>query len=418
MDVPTPPPGQPKAAAMRFIMITVLIDMMSVGLIVPVLPGLVGTFTDNQTAQAFWTACAAGAYGLANFFGSSMLGALSDRYGRRPVLLMGFCGFALSFFATALVSQLWMLIVVRGAAGALQANASAANAYVADITAPADRAKRFGMLGAMFGLGFTLGPALGGFLASFDLRWPFWVAGTLSLLNLIYGIAVLPESLPPERRQAVAWWRANPFTALRNLARLRGVGLLLAVLALSSLAQFILHTTWVLYTQFRFQWGPFENGWSLFVVGLVSVLVQGVLLRHLLARWGAQRLALIGLVSGSVAYLLWGLSTQSWMVYAVIGLNLLGFSAASVLQSIVSNAASAETQGQTLGAVSSLNSLMLVLAPMLGGATLTWVSHLAPDDWRLGAPFFLSAALQAVAALLALRHFTTRRNKLAAQAAT
>lgn len=417
MDVSPPTRALPKPAAMRFIMVTVLIDMMSVGLIVPVLPGLVGTLTDNQTAQAFWTACAAGAYGLANFFGSSMLGALSDRYGRRPVLLIGFCGFALSFFATAWASQLWMLIVVRGLAGALQANASAANAYVADITAPADRAKRFGMLGAMFGLGFTLGPALGGFLASFDLRWPFWVAGTLSLINLIYGIAVLPESLPAERRRPVAWWRANPFTALRELAQLRGVGLLLAVLALSSLAQFILHTTWVLYTQFRFQWGPFENGWSLFVVGLVSVLVQGVLLRHLLARWGAQRLALIGLVSGTFAYLLWGLSTQSWMMYVVIGLNLLGFSAASALQSIVSNAASAQTQGQTLGAVSSLNSLMLVFAPLLGGAALTWVSHLPPHDWRLGAPFFLCAALQGLAAFLALRHFSAR-NRLAAPAAS
>jgi MFS transporter, DHA1 family, tetracycline resistance protein len=273
------------------------------------------------------------------------------------------------------------------------------------------------MLGAMFGLGFTLGPALGGFLASFDLRWPFWVAGTLSLINLIYGIAVLPESLPAERRRPVAWWRANPFTALRELAQLRGVGLLLAVLALSSLAQFILHTTWVLYTQFRFQWGPFENGWSLFVVGLVSVLVQGVLLRHLLARWGAQRLALIGLVSGTFAYLLWGLSTQSWMMYVVIGLNLLGFSAASALQSIVSNAASAQTQGQTLGAVSSLNSLMLVFAPLLGGAALTWVSHLPPHDWRLGAPFFLCAALQGLAAFLALRHFSAR-NRLAAPAAS
>jgi DHA1 family tetracycline resistance protein-like MFS transporter len=249
------------------------------------------------------------------------------------------------------------------------------------------------------------------------LHWPFWIAGTLSLVNLCYGITVLPESLPPERRTRVAWWRANPFTALRNVAQLQGVGLLLAVLALSSLAQFILHTTWVLYTQFRFQWGPFENGWSLFAVGLVSVFVQGVLLRHLLGLWGAQRLALIGLISGSCAYLLWGLASQSWMVYAVIGLNLLGFSAASALQSIISNAANAQTQGQTLGAVASLNSLMLVLAPLVGGGVLTLVSHLPANDWRLGAPFFLCAALQAVAALLAWRHFSSQSKRLSGQAA-
>ncbi len=393
---------------MRFIMITVLIDMMSIGLIVPVLPALVGTFTESKPEQALWTAVAAVAFGLANFFGSSLLGGLSDRYGRRPVLLIGFCGFALSFFATALASSLWMLVFVRALGGALQANAAAANAYVADITAPQDRAKRFGLLGAMFGLGFTLGPALGGFLAQFDLHWPFWVAGGLSLINLVYGIAVLPESLPPERRRPVAWWRANPFTALKALSNLRGVGWLVGVLALSSLAQFILHSTWVLYTQFRFQWGPAENGWSLFTVGVVSALVQGVLLRRLLKRWGAPQVAVIGLVSGSLAFLLWGLAIQGWMMYAVIGLNLLGFSAASALQSIFSNAAEAQNQGQTLGAVSSLNSLMLVVAPLIGGPVLTAVSDLPPSDWRLGAPFFLCAALQAVAAVLAVRHFRKR----------
>ena len=395
----------PRGAAMRFIMITVLIDMMSVGLVVPVLPSLVGTFTTSQTEQAFWTAVTAAVFGLANFFGSSVLGALSDRYGRRPVLLIGFCGFALSFFATALASSLWMLIVVRAMGGALQANAAAANAYVADITAPQDRAKRFGMLGAMFGLGFTIGPAVGGFLAHLDLHWPFFVAGTLSLANLLYGVWVLPESLPPERRRAVAWWRAHPFRALRDLTNLQGVGWLVAVLALSSLAQFILHSAWVLYTQFRFQWGPLENGWSLFAVGVASVFVQGVLLRKLLARWGAPKLALIGLSSGSLAFLAWGLATQSWMMYAVIALNLLGFSAASALQSIISNAASAKNQGQTLGAVSSVNSLMLVLAPVVGGPILTIVSDLPPHDWRLGAPFFLCAVLQGLAVVLAVRHF-------------
>ena len=192
---------------MPFIMVTVFIDMLSIGLIVPVLPALVGGFTPNQAEQAYWYGVVAFAFGLANFFGAPILGALSDRYGRRPVLLMGFCGLALNFFATAMATALWMLIAVRLVGGAVQANAAIANAYVADITAPEDRARRFGQLGAMFGIGFILGPVLGGVLGDIDLRLPFLVAGCCAMANLLYGVFVLPESLPnhpPSRRSICA----------------------------------------------------------------------------------------------------------------------------------------------------------------------------------------------------------------------
>nr|WP_309625199.1 MFS transporter [Methylibium sp.] len=394
---------------MRFILIAVLIDMVSIGLIIPVLPPLVGTFTGSQAHQAYWFGAVAFAFGIANFFGSPILGALSDRYGRRPVLLIGFCGLALNFFATALATALWMLIAVRLVGGAMQANAAVAHAYVADITPPEQRARRFGMLGAMFGLGFILGPVAGGQMGAIDLHLPFYAAGTLALLNWLYGYFVLPESLPKEQRRAIDWKRANPVSALRGLAELKGVGSLVAVLALSGLAQFTLHTTWVLYTSFKFGWGPLENGWSLFAVGAMSALVQGVLLGRLLRHFSAQRLAVLGLMSSSLCYLLWGAATEGWMMYAVIVANVLGFAASSSLQSIVSNAADASTQGQTLGAVSSLNSLMAVAAPVIGAALLGLVSDLPQGDWRIGTPYYFCAALQALAMLLALRHFRRQR---------
>ncbi|MCX7201004.1 MAG: MFS transporter, partial [Burkholderiales bacterium] len=216
--------GGARAPAMGFILLTVLIDMMSIGIIVPVLPALIGTFTDGAADQAWWLGIVSFAFGIANFFGAPVLGALSDRYGRRPVLLLGFCGLALNFFATALSTSMAMLIVVRLLGGLMQANAAVANAYVADITLPEDRAKRFGMLGAMFGIGFILGPLIGGLLGAINLQLPFFAAGGLALLNLLYGWFVLPESLPPERRRAMSWSSANPIKALRELAQMKGVG--------------------------------------------------------------------------------------------------------------------------------------------------------------------------------------------------
>ena len=397
---------------MRFILITVLIDMVSIGLIVPVLPALVGSFTADATERALWYGVVAFAFSLSSFFGSPILGALSDRFGRRPVLLLGFSGLALNFFATALATQLWVLIAVRMVGGAMQANAAVANAYVADISAPEQRAKRFGQLGAMFGIGFILGPVMGGLLGGIDLHLPFFVAGALALVNLLYGYFVLPESLPLSQRRPVTWATANPITSLRKLSQLKGVGSLVLVIALSNLAQFVLYTTWVLYTTFKFGWGPTENGWSLFAVGIAAALVQGFLLSRLLKRFSASRLATIGLVSSSLGYLLWGLASSGWMMYAVIACNLLGFTVTASIQSIVSNAADAKSQGETMGAVAALSSLMAVVAPVLGAPLMGAVSHLPTTDWRVGAPMFFCAALQLASMVIAARHFSRERRQL------
>ncbi|MFT7724699.1 MAG: TCR/Tet family MFS transporter [Roseateles sp.] len=407
-------PSPQRTPAMGFIMAAVLIDMISIGLMVPVLPHIVGAFTHGNDEQASALLLVMAAFGVANFFGSPVLGALSDRFGRRPVLLVGFAGLALSFFVTAMATALWVLVAVRLFTGAMQANIAIANAYVADITPAEDRARRFGQLGAMFGIGFILGPVVGGWLGHYDVRWPFVAAGCMALLNWCYGFFVLPESLPPQRRRPFEWRRANPVSALRGLAALKGVGPLVAVIALSSLAQFMLHMTWVLYTKFRFGWGPLEVSWSLFAVGVVSVISQGVLLRPLLARFGPQRLALIGMGSAALAYVGFGLATQPWMMYAVIALNLLGGVASAAVQGIISNAASADRQGQAMGAVSSLNSLTAVLAPVIGLTLLGWVSHLHAADPRMGLPLFACAALQGAGLILAYRFFHRQRAALQA----
>lgn len=391
-----------REAAMPFIMLAVLIDMAAIGVIIPVLPVLVASFSANQSDQAYWYGVVAVAFGMANFLGSPLLGALSDRYGRRPVLLLGFMGLGISFFGIALTDTLWGLIVVRTLGGVMQGNIAIANAYVADISSPEQRAKRFGLLGAMMGVGFIVGPVVGGLMGAINLHLPFYLAGGLTLLNLLYGYFVLPESLPLEKRKPFAWRDANPIKALRGLAQLRGVGPLVGVVALSGLAQFVLYTVWVLYNAFKFGWGAEENGYSLTAVGVTAVLVQGVLMGPLLKRFKPQRLVIMGLVSSALGYFLWGAATEGWMMYAVIGINLLGGTVTASVQSLISSAADSRNQGQTMGAVSSLNGLMAVVAPMLGAPLLAAVSHFPQGDWRIGAPFFFCSALQVGSLVLAV----------------
>ena len=409
----SPLPSGDRKAAMPFIMLTVLIDMAAVGLIVPVLPSIVGSFTASPADQAWWYGAVSIAFGVSNFFGSPILGALSDRYGRRPVLLLGFCGLGVTFFATAFATAIWMLIVARLVGGLMQANTAVANAYVADITPPELRAKRFGMLGAMFGVGFIIGPVMGGLLGAINLRLPFLVAGGLAMLNLAYGYFVLPESLPADRRREFRWRNANPVTSLAALTKLGTVGSLVAVVGFSVLAQYVLFTSWVLYTTFKFGWGPMENGWSLAAVGATSVLVQGFLLGPLIKRFSAQRLVVYGLISATLANLLYGAATSGWMMYAIVFINILGFTVGASIQSLISAAADASTQGRTLGAVASLNSMMAVVAPMVGAPLLSVVSHYPRGDWRIGAPFYFCALLQCASLVLAVRHFAAQRARTA-----
>lgn len=396
-------------AAMPFIMLTVLIDMISIGLIIPVLPPFVGSFTASQSDQAFWYGAVVFSFGIANFFGSPILGSLSDAYGRRPVLLIGFCGLGLNFFATGLAGTLWVLVAVRLVGGAMQANAAVANAYVADITPPEQRTRRFGLLGAMFGVGYIIGPVAGGLLGAIDLRLPFFAGGALSMINLLYGFFVMPESLPCERRRRFRWRAANPLGSLRTLMRLEGIGRLALVVALNGLAQFLGFSSWVLYTTFKFGWGPQQNGWCLAAVGVVSVLVQGGLMGRLVRHFSPRTLALAGLASSCLAYVAFGAASQAWMIYAVIVLNLLGNTVMPAIQGIISSAAGARTQGQVMGSVAALNSLMAVIAPVLSAPLLAMVSHFPRGAWQIGTPLYFCAALQLGALVCAVLHFRDTR---------
>jgi MFS transporter, DHA1 family, tetracycline resistance protein len=388
-----------------FILVTVFLDTLAFGFVVPILPALVATMTPDKPSQAHWYGLLLGSFAFAQFFSAPLLGAISDRFGRRSVLLVSIFGLGLNFFITALSPWLWLLLVSRLIGGASGASFTVAGAYVADVTSKEQRSRSFGILGAMFGLGFICGPILGGLLSLYGLRLPYFAAAGFCLLNWVYGFFVLPESLPADRRSAIDFAKANPFTALIALTKTKGIGSLVWVFVLTAFPQFILQSTWVLYTTFRFGWGPRENGFSLFIVGIAAAVGQTVILGFLLRKLGDVKAALAGLASSSIAYLLYGLSTHGWMMYAIILANLCGFAAGPALQGIVSKVVDPRHQGVTLGSLNSISSIMGVIAPMVGAPILAAVSGLDPTDWRVGATFFVASIAQLTALVQAFLHF-------------
>lgn len=395
-----------RAPAIPFILVTVLIDMMGVGLLLPVIPTLVREFAPSVKDQTYWYGGMVFTFGFTQFLCAPLLGALSDRYGRRLVLLLSIAGLGTQFFLSAVVTSLPMLLATRVIGGLFASNMSVGNAYVADITKPEDRARSFGLVGAAFGVGFILGPVIGGTLGSISIRLPFYVASGLSFCNFLYGAFVLPESLPPERRRPIDLRKANPFGALVGLVRLKGVGALVTVIALANLAQFVLNATWVIHNEYKFGWGPRENGLSLFTVGLMFALVQGVLLGRLLRHLGERKVVLAGLASAVFAYLGYGLATQGWMLFAISIANVLAFAVSAAINALVSKAADKTEQGLAMGSLSSLNSLVAVVAPVIGTPLFAHVSQYPKTDIRIGAPFFLGAILSSLSFGIAVWHFS------------
>jgi DHA1 family tetracycline resistance protein-like MFS transporter len=404
-------PALPQAPAgkLNFVLVCVFIDMLGIGLIVPVLPVLVGEFAGARDEQALWFGIMVMVFGLMQFIFMPMLGAISDRVGRRPVLMYSMAGMAINFLTTAWAPNLAYLFIGRVIGGMSSASMSVAAAYASDISTHENRAKSFGKVGAAFGLGFICGPMLGGLLGSVDLHLPFYVAAGLSSANLLYGYFMVPESLPKSQRAPFALAKINPFSSLLKLVRRAEIRGLVIVYALMTFAQMMLQSTWVLYTTFRFNWTPRDNGIALFCVGLSAAVVQAGLLSFLIKRFGEVRLSILGLISGAVTYILYGLATEGWMMYVFILCNLLAFAAGPALQGIISKSSAANEQGELMGSLQSISSLGIIVMPLAGTAILGAASHLPPQDWRIGSTFYVCAAMQAVAVVVARRYFKSHR---------
>ncbi len=391
--------------AVPFVLFNIFLDILGIGLIIPVLPKLVGTLAENAQAQAWWLGAMLIAYGFMQFALAPTLGSLSDKWGRRPILLLGVLGLGVMFFVPAFSDSLTVILLSRVLGGMFSANIAVAQAYIADVTPKEQRAAAFGKIGACFGVGFILGPAAGGLIGEYSIRLPFILAGTLAIFNFFYGLFILPESLRIKNPNAVTFARCNPISSLLELGKFKQIGALLVVIALSSFVQSLLHSTWSLFTTFRFHWSPMDIGLSLVAIGTVTGIIQGKFIKSLLAFFGPKRLILFGLLSGAAAYLGFGLITVGALAYLIIVLNFLSVAVTPTLNGIVSEEVPSADQGRALGAVSALGSLMGVLAPLLGTPLLVHTSHMAPGSVLGGLPYIICSGLLLLAALIASLHF-------------
>lgn len=402
---------KPKVST-RFVLLTVFLDILGIGLIVPVLPKLVSMFAPQPDLQAYWFGAIVAAYAIMQFFFAPLLGALSDRYGRRPILLICVLGLGVNFFLMTQAPSLIWLLIIRAMGGMTAGNIAVANAYIADTSTPENRGKAMGMIGAMFGLGFICGPMLGGILGEQQYQYPFYLAAVVSLCNFAYGLFALPESLEPPHRHAFSFARANPFKNLVGLTHLKSVGALVWSMGFSLFAQFTMQTTWVLSTELRFGWTPLQNGISLFLVGVCSVVMQGFLLGKVIKRLGEEKTAIIGLGSSFLVLLCYGLVQQGWLMYVLIPCNIMGYAANPAIQAIFSKSVGTKAQGAVMGSLSSLGSVMSVAATLIGTILFAQVGHFPKGNLYLGAPFFLASLAQGIALLVALKHFANVKKSL------
>jgi DHA1 family tetracycline resistance protein-like MFS transporter len=390
--------------ALGFIFVTLFLDILGIGLIIPILPKLVESFYPGDVPTASHMFGILGAiYSLMQFLCAPVIGSLSDQWGRRKVILLSLFGSGLDYLLLAVAPSMAWFFFGRLVAGITSANLTAASAYIADISPPEKRAANFGIIGAAFGLGFIAGPALGGLLGDHNLRLPFLVASGLTMANWLYGYFVLPESLAPENRRAFSWKRANPigsFAALRHLPIVQGMSVCFFLLNLS---QYSLHATWVLYTSHRYHWTTRQVGASLAVVGLMAAIVQGGLARRIIPALGERRSIMIGLILGGLS--MWGycFATEGWMIYAILVVGSLGGIAGPAAQGLVSRHVPANEQGAVQGALTGLGSVAGFLAPLLGTGLFSYFIQARAPFYFPGASFFLGGVLTFLALGLALR---------------
>ena len=404
MDGPTTTPAPSVGtAAFTFILIMVAFDFLAFGIIAPVLPDLIRQFEGGDFARA---SSVTGYFGFAwatmQFVFSPLLGAWSDRFGRRPVILISCFGLSIDYIFMAVAPTLRWLFVWRLISGITTSNVATAFAYVTDVTKPGERAKPFGLISAAYGLGFVIGPAVGGWLGNRNLRFPFWAAAALSLGNALYGYFVLPESLPPERRAKSAWHMAHPFGSFELLRSHRELAGLSVVVTLYYLAHNSLPSMWALYTEYRYAWSRRDVGNSLALVGICAAIVSGVLVGPYVKRFGERRSVLSGLFFGTVGFAGFAFATRGWMLLAVIPFIALWGIAAPAVQSLMARHMDPSSQGKLQGAINSLRAITGMAGPVLFTQVFTLAISPRFGLHLSGAPYYLAAVLLGASLLLAV----------------
>jgi DHA1 family tetracycline resistance protein-like MFS transporter len=394
-----------RRAAVAFIFVTVLLDMLAFGIVIPVLPHLIEQLAGGGIAKAaWWVGVFSTVFAVVQFAFSPVQGALSDRFGRRPVILISNLGLAIDFVVLALAPTLWLLFVSRALLGMTAASFTTANAYIADITPKEKRAAAYGVLGGAFGLGFIVGPGLGGFLGDISLRLPFWVAGALALCNFLYGFFILPESLPSVRRTPrFELHSAHPLGSLKLLRRYPQVLGLGIVMFLVYLAHYVLQTTFVLYADYRYGWGPQAVGFVLMLVGACDGSVQAFLTGRLTPRFGERRVLLAGMACGIGAFLLMGVAGQGWLFLAGIPLMALWSLSGPPIQAIMTHQVDPSEQGRLQGAITSLGSFAGIFGPYLFAQVFAFSIAPGSPVHLPGLAFVLSALLLVAGTVIAAR---------------
>jgi len=380
-------------AALSFVFVTVLLDMLAFGIIIPVLPKLITGFLHGDIGQSSkYLGLFITVWALMQFFFAPVIGVLSDRFGRRPIILLSNFGLGLDYIIMALAPTIGWLFVGRLLSGITSSSGPTANAYISDVTTPETRSRAYGIFGAAFGLGFILGPAAGGWLGHIDLRLPFWTAGGFSILNAVYGFFILPESLPPERRATKMLWRkANPLGALKLLRSHHELFGLASVSLLNYLAHEVYVTVFVLYATLRYSWNERDVGNSLAVVGVTTMIVSAGMVGSLVKRFGERTTLFLGLFLGAIGFALFGASPTGWLFVAAIPVNALWGLAAPPLQTLMTRRVSVTEQGELQGAVASLRGIAMIIGPGVFAAVFAY--FIAPSRFVPGAPWFLSAVL-------------------------
>lgn len=391
-------------AALGFIFITILLDVIGMGIIIPVIPGLIeqlngGNLSDASRIGGWLTF----AYAIMQFFFSPVLGGLSDRYGRRPVLLISLFGLGIDYIFMALAPTLAWLFVGRFIAGICGASFTTASAYIADISEPEKKAQNFGLIGVAFGLGFIIGPVIGGLFSQFGPRVPFMIAAGLTLLNTIYGYFILPESLLKKNRRAFKWKRANPIGSLVQLRRFPVVAGLISSMVLVYIAAHAVQSNWTYYTMLKFHWNEAWVGYSLGFVGLMIAIVQGGLIRMVVPRLGQKRSVYTGLFLYAMGLLLFAMATQGWMMFLFLIPYALGGICGPALQGIMSNQVPATEQGELQGGLSSMMSVTSIIGPLIMNNLFAYFTGASAPFYFPGAPFVMGAFLTLLSIFFAAR---------------